>query len=131
MLFKISICGLAALPSVLSFAWVAQMPGVNKEFRNPHADMSKRQTAPGCYSASCCPFNKNHPGAAPFNPKFPYLGAQNGLPATRTGNVEVPADGDTAHAFEAPGPNDIRGPCPGLNTMANHHVSSHLIRLQN
>ena len=29
---------------------------------------------------------------------------------------------DTAHAFEAPGPNDIRGPCPGLNALANHHV---------
>jgi hypothetical protein len=24
------------------------------------------------------------------------------------------------HAFEAPGPNDLRGPCPGLNAMANH-----------
>jgi len=35
----------------------------------------------------------------------------------------VPAEGDTAHAFQAPGPDDIRGPCPGLNTAANHHVS--------
>ncbi|KAI4593977.1 hypothetical protein KJ359_008765 [Pestalotiopsis sp. 9143b] len=24
------------------------------------------------------------------------------------------------HAWIAPGPNDIRGPCPGLNTLANH-----------
>ncbi|KAF3003438.1 hypothetical protein E8E13_001966 [Curvularia kusanoi] len=24
------------------------------------------------------------------------------------------------HAYIAPGPNDIRGPCPGLNTLANH-----------
>ncbi|KAF5327639.1 hypothetical protein D9619_004137 [Psilocybe cf. subviscida] len=25
-----------------------------------------------------------------------------------------------AHPFRAPGKNDIRGPCPGLNTLANH-----------
>ncbi|KAI3606102.1 hypothetical protein WG66_004003 [Moniliophthora roreri] len=24
------------------------------------------------------------------------------------------------HPFQAPGPNDARGPCPGLNTLANH-----------
>ncbi|KAK0544810.1 hypothetical protein OC845_005406 [Tilletia horrida] len=27
---------------------------------------------------------------------------------------------DSAHPYKAPGPNDIRGPCPGLNTLANH-----------
>lgn len=30
---------------------------------------------------------------------------------------------DVAHPFKAPGPNDIRGPCPGLNTLASHGVS--------
>ena len=25
-----------------------------------------------------------------------------------------------AGVWSAPGPNDIRGPCPGLNTLANH-----------
>ena len=29
---------------------------------------------------------------------------------------------DPAHPFIAPGPNDQRGPCPGLNTLANHGV---------
>ena len=24
------------------------------------------------------------------------------------------------HAWQAPGPNDLRGPCPGLNALANH-----------
>lgn len=38
----------------------------------------------------------------------------------------MPADGDTAHAFVAPGANDIRGPCPGLNAAAN--VSSVYLR---
>lgn len=31
---------------------------------------------------------------------------------------------DSAHPFQAPGQDDIRGPCPGLNTLANHGVSS-------
>jgi hypothetical protein len=29
---------------------------------------------------------------------------------------------DAAHPFIAPGANDIRGPCPALNTLANHGV---------
>lgn len=40
-------------------------------------------------------------------------------------NNLVPAKGDTAHQFTAPGPLDIRGPCPGLNTAANHNFLSH------
>ncbi|KIJ23318.1 hypothetical protein M422DRAFT_276132, partial [Sphaerobolus stellatus SS14] len=27
---------------------------------------------------------------------------------------------DADHPFIAPGPNDMRGPCPGLNTLASH-----------
>jgi hypothetical protein len=27
---------------------------------------------------------------------------------------------DAAHPYQAPGPTDQRGPCPGLNTLANH-----------
>ena len=30
-----------------------------------------------------------------------------------------------AHAFVAPGPNDQRGPCPGLNALANHNYLPH------
>lgn len=30
-----------------------------------------------------------------------------------------------AHAFNAPGPRDQRGPCPGLNAMANHGYLPH------
>ena len=102
------------------------MPGLNQDMAKHMAserELLRRQTAPGCYAQSCCPNNPVHPGAAPLTAQFPYLGAKNGLPATRLGNIEVPADGDKAHAFQAPGPLDIRGPCPGLNTMANHHVS--------
>ena len=106
-----------AAHSVLSFPFVAEMPGVDSSLLSKAKRVSteKRQ--------SSCPFNSVHPGAAPYNAEFPYTGAQNGLPGTGKGGILVPAAGDNAHAFEAPGPNDIRGPCPGLNTAANHHVS--------
>ena len=29
------------------------------------------------------------------------------------------------YAWVAPGPNDIRGPCPGLNALANHGYFPH------
>jgi hypothetical protein len=30
----------------------------------------------------------------------------------------------SGHEFVAPGPNDLRGPCPGLNAFANHSQSN-------
>jgi hypothetical protein len=30
----------------------------------------------------------------------------------------------SGHEYVAPGPNDLRGPCPGLNAMANHSKST-------
>lgn len=29
---------------------------------------------------------------------------------------------DPIHPYIPPGPTDVRGPCPGLNTLANHNV---------
>ena len=101
-----------------SFPFVADVPGVDSSMLNRKFQSTKRQSA--------CPFNSAHPGAAPYTAEYPYTGAKNGLPGTQIGGIKVPADGDTAHAFEAPGPNDIRGPCPGLNAAANHHVGSYL-----
>jgi unspecific peroxygenase len=94
------------------------MPGVDSSTlshakRNPNPEHRKRAT---------CPFNGDHPGAAPYNAKYSYTGAKNGLPGTQVGGVKVPADSDAARAFEAPSSNDILGLCPGLNTAANHHV---------
>lgn len=51
---------------------------------------------------------------------YPYAGSTNGLPGTNPGGYLVPATGDTAHAFKAPGAGDVRGPCPGMNLLANH-----------
>ena len=102
-----------AVPSTMAFPWMAGMPGI----RSPsevEAQLTERATT--------CPNNPNHVPAAPITSEFPYAGAIDGLPSTRPGNFQVPANGDTAHQFVPPGPNDIRGPCPGLNTAANHNV---------
>jgi len=37
--------------------------------------------------------------------------------ATETGTKQIP---DADHPFIAPGPKDQRGPCPAMNTLANH-----------
>jgi len=59
--------------------------------------------------------------AAPYTPEFPYTGAVlDGKPGTGVGGIPVPAPGDTAHYFEPPLPGAQRGPCPGMNTLANH-----------
>ena len=102
-----------------AFPFLSDMPGVDS------SALRNAQSSPNHKRQSTCPFNSNHQGAAPYNSNFPYTGARNGLPGTGIGGIKVPATGDTAHAFEAPGPNDIRGPCPGLNTAANHHFLSH------
>ena len=38
-------------------------------------------------------------------------------------NQLIDVTGD--HAWVAPGPNDLRGPCPGLNALANHGYFPH------
>ena len=62
------------------------------------------------------------PGFPPLRPRttYTYAGSKNGSPGNGAGGYLVPAAGDTAHAFKAPGPGDVRGPCPGMNVMANH-----------
>jgi len=37
--------------------------------------------------------------------------------SNQTGLKQIP---DADHPYQAPGPNDQRGPCPALNTLANH-----------
>lgn len=109
--------------SASAFPWVVDQPGVDSSLLGRKV----RRQQPGGYQnggAATCPFNSDHKGAAPYNSKYPYNGAQNGLPGKGVGGYQVPAPGDTAHQYVAPGKNDIRGPCPGLNAAANHNVSS-------
>lgn len=99
-----------------AFPWVARTAGVDSSLLF-HSAPSKRQS-----DEASCPFNPNHQGAAPYTSQYPYTGAKNGLPGTGIGGIKVPAPGDEAHNYTAPGPGDIRGPCPGLNAAANHNV---------
>lgn len=109
---------LSSASSAWGYGWVANTAGVDASLlRNARYANSKRQTT--------CPFNSNHQGAAPYTAQYPYTGAKNGVPGSQKGGIKVPADGDTAHYFVVPGDNDIRGPCPGLNTAANHNFLSH------
>lgn len=118
MVSKIALLGLIA-PTVLPFPWMGDVLGSDGSLPNAEAELEKRQGT----TMTGCPYNPNHVPAVPATAEFPYLGAVNGLPATHpVGNIEVPTDGDNAHNFVPPGPNDIRGPCPGLNTAANHNV---------
>lgn len=48
------------------------------------------------------------------------LGADPGFDATAQ---RISTTG--ANAFVPPGPGDIRGPCPGLNALANHNYIPH------
>jgi hypothetical protein len=101
---------LLSASAVSSYSWVAGQPGVDASLLGPRRH-ERRQAN--------CPFNPNHEPAAPYNSKYPYTGAKNGLPGTGQGGIKVPADGDTAHAYKDATANDIRGPCPGLNAAAN------------
>ncbi|EGP83009.1 unnamed protein product [Zymoseptoria tritici ST99CH_1E4] len=106
---------LAAVNGALAYPWVPQMPGVDSSMIGARAQELNARDAPNC------PFNPNHEPAAPITDQFPYMGAKNGIPGSTKGGIQVPAPGDTAHAFRAPNPKtDIRGPCPGLNVLANH-----------
>ncbi|KAI7541530.1 Cloroperoxidase [Hortaea werneckii] len=104
-----------------AFPWVLDTIGQPRDY---FGRQERRQAMPG--SAATCPNNPNHKGAVPISAKYPYCGAKNGLPGFQVCvNNLVPAKGDTAHYYTPPGPNDIRGPCPGINTAANHNFVSH------
>jgi len=112
--------------SASAFPWVVDQPGVDSSLLGGGRKI-RRQQSGGTQKGgpATCPFNADHKGAAPYDAKYPYNGAKNGVPGKGIGGYQVPADGDTAHYYVAPGPNDIRGPCPGLNAAANHNFLSH------
>ena len=120
-MIQLSVLVLVAVPTVLAYPFVANMPGVDRSMLQARKEHYQR-VAP-------CPFNPVHPGAAKYVAPYLYTHAQHGLPGNGIGGFDVPIPGDPNHQFEAPGPLDIRGPCPGLNTAANYHVclTLHLI----
>lgn len=106
-----------SVPAAEAFRWVSSHPGIDSSLMH-RSSHNKRQS-------STCPFNPSHEPAAPYTAEYPYTGAKNGRPGTGVGGIKVPADGDEAHYYTPPGPNDIRGPCPGLNAAANHNFLAH------
>ncbi|KAF2745595.1 Cloroperoxidase [Sporormia fimetaria CBS 119925] len=104
--------GLAA-----AFPQLGAVPGVT----NKH--LLKRQQPGGNLpgGAANCPFNPDHKPGVGSTLRFPYGKARFGLPGTGKGGYQVPAPGDEAHKFMPPTDKDIRGPCPGLNALANHN----------
>lgn len=117
-----SFAVLTMASAAAAFPFVSEMEGVDSSlFRQ-----AKRQQVGGVNGGpATCPFNANHVPAPLVTDEFPYNNAKNGLPGNGVGGYKVPADGDTVHQFVAPGPNDIRGPCPGLNAAANHGFLAH------
>lgn len=103
----------AIVGSTAAFPALLNLGGNNKLLDLSVVDLNKHQAEKNTYAAADpknCPVNKNHVPAAEWDPKFPYNHAKNGLPGKGKGGYQVPAPGDKAHKFIAPGPNDIRGP---------------------
>nr|AQA29370.1 hypothetical protein 77 [Fulvia fulva] len=115
------------LSGAAAFPFVVDQAGVNSEIVQAERQRVRRQQAnpngPG--SAATCPFNANHVPAPGVKAPYLYNNAKNGAPGNGRGGYVVPDPNDAAHAFVAPGPNDIRGPCPGLNAAANHNFLAH------
>ncbi|KAF1960406.1 Cloroperoxidase [Byssothecium circinans] len=101
---------------VSGYAFIANQPGI----KNTHLLARQQSAGPLPGGPETCPFNPNHVPAVPVNAEFNYNGAYGGFPGRGKGGYQVPAPNDTAHQFMPPTDKDIRGPCPGLNAMANH-----------
>lgn len=72
----------------VAFPWVASHVGMDPVEMAERDALVVRQ-APG---SNVCPFNPDHRGAVPFNPRYPYCGAQNGAPGFQIcANNRVPA----------------------------------------
>lgn len=113
---KYSLIALAATAeTVLAFPFVANMHGVDSSLLRRQQSNANQ---PG--GINTCPYNANHVPAVGIVAPYWYNNATGGKPGNGKGGYQVPAPGDTAHYFQAPTSTDVRGPCPGLNTAANH-----------
>ena len=60
---------------------------------------------------------------------LPIVGYQPIPPPPAANEVAAKLVHDAAHPYVGPGPNDVRGPCPAMNSLANHGVSSTMHRV--
>jgi hypothetical protein len=81
------------------------------------------------YSLALCPYSKRSIEDARAALDAPIQAQkekrQSGTLPFTTFNTNQLVDVTGEHAWVAPGPNDIRGPCPGLNALANHGYFPH------
>lgn len=90
------------LLSIFSAAQVViAMPGMTPEMA---AKVIARQSLPSNLPLSSLEGNSGPIPSLGFDPVDQFVNVEPG----------------TTHQFIAPGPNDERGPCPGLNAAANH-----------
>ena len=76
-----------------SFPFVADVPGVRSPWGEARRLHRRQQPGgEGAGSAAQCPNNPNHKPAIPISSKYPYNGAQNGLPGKGKGGYQVPAN---------------------------------------
>ncbi|KAF2086534.1 Cloroperoxidase [Saccharata proteae CBS 121410] len=106
---RIFVSALVGAYAVSAFPFVPAVAGVDSALLHRQDSGTGQEGGP-----DTCPFNPNHVPAVPYTAAYPYNGAANGQPGNAKGGYLVPAPGDTDHDT------DIRGPCPGLNTAANH-----------
>jgi hypothetical protein len=99
----------ALITSASAFPWVVDVEGVDSSMLGAR-NHRRQQTGEGAGGPATCPFNADHVPAASFNALYPYNSAINGVPGKGVGGYQVPAPGDDAHKYVAPGKNDIRGP---------------------
>ncbi|GIZ49912.1 hypothetical protein CKM354_001292900 [Cercospora kikuchii] len=115
-----SFVAISLISGASAFPWVANVPGVDSSALSA---VQKRQQNPqpgGPGSPETCPFNAQHVNAVPVREGW-YNNARNGRKGNERGGYQVPRPDDPDHQFIAPrAGRDIRGPCPGLNTAANH-----------
>ena len=99
-----AILGLALTTSVVALCPYAEQALKNPNFLNEHLRKRGTPTAEEQYEK-----RQSGPGNVPFT----------------TFNEDQLIDVTGEYAWVAPGPNDIRGPCPGLNALANHGYFPH------
>jgi hypothetical protein len=99
----------ALVTSASAFPWVVDVEGVDSSMLGARHHR-RQQTGEGAGGPATCPFNSDHKPAAAYDATYPYNGAKNGQPGKGKGGYQVPAKGDDAHKYVAPGKNDIRGP---------------------
>ncbi len=102
MRFTSAILGLALSTTTLSLCPYAERALQDLEFLKQHL---KERDAPKAAEEK----RQSGPGNIPFT----------------TFNEDQLIDVTGQYAWVAPGPNDIRGPCPGLNALANHGYFPH------